>query len=50
MVNLAAINSGWIFFTENGETFDYLILCHGLSIHHDTEVDSQVGCVVRVHG
>ena len=50
MIDLTAINSGWILFVENGEAFDYLILGHGLSIHHDTKVDREVGRVVGVHG
>jgi len=50
MVNFVAINSGWILFIQNGEAFDYLIFCHGLSIHDDTKVNREVGRVVRVNG
>ncbi len=50
MIDLVAINSGWILFVKNCEAFDDLIFCHGLSIHHDTEVDREVGRVVGVNG
>jgi hypothetical protein len=50
MVNFVAINSGWILFIENREAFDHLIFCHGLSVHDDTKVNRQIGCVVRVNG
>jgi hypothetical protein len=48
MVNLTAINSGWILFIQNREALNYLILCHGLSVHHDTKVDCEIGRIVRI--
>jgi hypothetical protein len=50
MVNLTAINSGWILFIENCEALNYLIFCHGLSVHDNTKVNRQIGRVVRVNG
>ena len=49
MINLRTINSGWILFIKNREALDHLILCHDLSVHHDSEVNSQIGGVVRVN-
>ena len=50
MINLSAINSGWILFVQDREAFDHLVLCHDLSVHHDTEVDRQISRIVRVNG
>ena len=50
MINISAINSGWILFVQDREAFNDLVFCHDLSVHHDTEVNSQVGGVVRVNG